>query len=146
MRTGLPWSTATWQMVANCSSRRLPVPTLPGLIRYLSSASAHVGKLREQQVAVVVEVADERSRAAGIEHPLLDFGNGRGGVRVFTVTRTISEPASASSMHWVAVPRASAVSVIVIDCTTIGAPPPTWTRPTFTPTVLWSLTSAMNSS
>jgi hypothetical protein len=30
------------------------------------------------------------------------------------------------------------VSVIVIDCTTIGAPPPTWTRPTFTPTVRWS--------
>ena len=42
-----------------------------------------------------------------------------------TVTRTISDPASASSMHCVAVARASAVSVIVIDCTTIGAPPPT---------------------
>ena len=40
MRTGLPWSTATLQIVANCSSRRLPVPTLPGLIRYLSSACA----------------------------------------------------------------------------------------------------------
>ncbi len=53
----------------------------------------------------------------------------------FTVTRTISEPAAASSMHCSAVARASAVSVIVIDCTTIGAPPPTWTRPTFTPTV-----------
>ena len=45
----------------------------------------------------------------------------------FTVTRTISDPASASSMHCAAVARASAVSVIVIDCTTIGAPPPTWT-------------------
>ena len=43
MRTGLPWSTATLQIVENCSSRRLPVPTLPGLIRYLSRASAHVG-------------------------------------------------------------------------------------------------------
>ena len=65
---------------------------------------------------------------------------------LLTVTRTISEPASASSMHCVAVDAASAVSVIVIDCTTIGAPPPTWTRPTFTPTVLWSLISAMNFS
>ena len=37
-----------------------------------------------------------------------------------TVTRTISEPASASSMHCAAVARASAVSVIVIDWTTIG--------------------------
>ena len=65
---------------------------------------------------------------------------------MLTVTRTISEPASASSMHCCAVPRASAVSVIVIDCTTTGAPPPTWTRPTFTPTVLWSLTTDMNFS
>ena len=60
-----------------------------------------------------------------------------------TVTRTISDPASASSMHCCAVAAASAVSVIVIDCTTMGAPPPTWTRPTFTPTVLWSLTTDM---
>src|SRR6188474_1274230 len=58
----------------------------------------------------------------------------------FTVTRTISDPASASSMHWRAVASASAVSVIVIDWTTTGAPPPTCTRPTRTPTVLWSLT------
>ena len=43
MRTGLPCSMATWQMVANCSSRRLPVPTLPGLMRYLSSARAASG-------------------------------------------------------------------------------------------------------
>ena len=43
MRTGLPWSRATWQIVANCSSRRVPVPTLPGLMRYLSSAAAHAG-------------------------------------------------------------------------------------------------------
>src|SRR5207247_10070966 len=55
----------------------------------------------------------------------------------FTVTRTISDPASASSMHCRAVAAASAVSVIVIDWTTTGAPPPTRTRPTLTPAVLW---------
>src|SRR5215207_4232737 len=60
-----------------------------------------------------------------------------------TVTRTISDPASASSMHCCAVDAASAVSVIVIDWTTTGAPPPTWTRPTLTPTVLWSFTNGM---
>src|SRR3982751_1046941 len=60
-----------------------------------------------------------------------------------TVTRTSSDPAAASSMHCSAVARASAVSVIVIDCTTTGAPPPTWTCPTFTPTVLWSFTDGM---
>ena len=75
MRTGLPWSIATLQIVANCSSRRRPVPTLPGLMRYLSSAAAQAGIPRQQQMAVVVEVADERRRAAGVEHPLLDLGD-----------------------------------------------------------------------
>ena len=75
MRTGLPLSAATWQIVVNCSSRRLPVPTLPGLIRYLSSAFAHVGILRQQDVPVVVEVADERRRDTRVEHALLDRGH-----------------------------------------------------------------------
>ncbi len=54
-----------------------------------------------------------------------------------TVTRTISEPASHNSMHCWAVPAASAVSVMVIDCTTTGAPPPTVMPPTATGTVRW---------
>ena len=36
---------------------------------------------------------------------------------VLTVMRTSSEPARASSLTWIAVPIASAVSVLVIDCT-----------------------------
>ena len=39
---------------------------------------------------------------------------------VLTVMRTISEPARASSLTWIAVPITSAVSVLVIDCTTTG--------------------------
>ena len=42
-----------------------------------------------------------------------------------TVMRTISEPARASAATWRTVPSTSAVSVLVIDCTTTGAPPPT---------------------
>ena len=38
--------------------------------------------------------------------------------------RTSSEPACASSLIWMAVPIASAVSVFVIDCTRTGASPP----------------------
>src|ERR1700740_3564141 len=53
----------------------------------------------------------------------------------FTVQRTISEPASANSIVCLNVASMSAVSVFVIDCTTIGAPPPTFTWPTFTPYV-----------
>ena len=79
MRTGRPRSTATLQMVANCSSRLRPVPTLPGLMRYLSSASAQSGIPREQQMAVVMKVANQRSRTASVHHSLLDFGDGGGG-------------------------------------------------------------------
>src|SRR5689334_4199523 len=66
-----------------------------------------------------------------------------------TVTRTISEPACASSMHCFAVEATSAVSVLAIDWTTTGAPPPTWTPrspPTRTPTVAWRFLSLIDPS
>src|SRR6202166_2914968 len=53
-----------------------------------------------------------------------------------TVMRTISEPARERAATWATVPSMSAVSVLVIDCTTIGAPPPTATLPTMTWVVL----------
>src|SRR5260370_31823334 len=53
-----------------------------------------------------------------------------------TVMRAISEPARDSAATWAMVPSISAVSVLVIDCTTIGAPPPTATLPTMTCVVL----------
>ena len=62
-------------------------------------------------------------------------GTARAASGVLTVTRTMSDPASASSMHCVAVAAASAVSVIVMLCTTTGAPPPTCTEPTRTAVV-----------
>ena len=51
-----------------------------------------------------------------------------------TVTRTSSDPARASEVTWATVPAMSAVSVLVIDWTTIGAAPPTVTEPTMTGT------------
>src|SRR5215831_1604229 len=53
-----------------------------------------------------------------------------------TVHLTISDPASASSTVCRNVASTSAVSVLVIDWTTIGAPPPTRTCATCTPYVL----------
>src|ERR1700730_4137823 len=54
------------------------------------------------------------------------------------VIRTSSEPARASAATWAAVPSTSAVSVLVIDWTAIGAPPPARTaalpEPMRTPT------------
>ena len=67
---------------------------------------------------------------------LLDFGTAAAASGMFTVMRTSSEPAWASSRHCCVVAATSAVSVLVMDCTTTGAPPPTWILPTFTPTVL----------
>ena len=58
---------------------------------------------------------------------------------MLTVMRTSSEPARASSMHCVEVDLTSTVSVFAIDWTTTGAPPPTITLPTRTPTVWWRL-------
>ena len=46
--------------------------------------------------------------------------------------RTSSEPARHSSNTWRAVASASAVSVLVMDCTTTGAPPPIATLSTIT--------------
>ena len=54
---------------------------------------------------------------------------------VLTVTRTSCEPAWARRATWIAVASASAVSVFVIDWTTIGWALPTRTPPTSTLTV-----------
>ncbi len=58
------------------------------------------------------------------------WGTAAAAASLFTVTRTSSEPARARAAHWRMVPSISAVSVLVIDCTTIGASLPTRTPPT----------------
>ena len=107
-----------------------------GIDAVLVERRGAVGIARQQQVAVVVEVADERRRAAGVEHALLDLGHGG---RRFRHVDGDAHHLRAGLGQLDALPRraaASAVSVIVIDCTTTGAPPPTCTGPTRTPTVL----------
>src|SRR5262245_19144171 len=51
---------------------------------------------------------------------------------LLTVISTSSEPARASALTCATVESTSAVSVLVIDCTTTGAGPPTVTEPTRT--------------
>ena len=48
------------------------------------------------------------------------LGTAAAACSVFTVTRTSSEPARASAITWLTVEATSAVSVLVMDCTTIG--------------------------
>ena len=135
MRTGLRCRQAVSIIAANCGSRLLPRPTLPGLMRYLSSASAQAGcaasslcplKWKSPTSGTSQSAARSRSRTCG---------TAAAASSVLTVTRTSSEPASASSRTWRAVASTSAVSVFVIDCTTTGAPPPTVTAPMRTATV-----------
>ena len=51
---------------------------------------------------------------------------------VLTVSRTISEPARHNSATCFTLEATSEVSVLVIDCTTTGLPPPTVTPPIWT--------------
>ena len=80
IRTGLPWSMATLQIVAKRSSRRAPVPTLPGIDPVLVERGRALRVAGQEQVTVVVEVADQRRLAAGVQHPPLDLGDCSGGL------------------------------------------------------------------
>src|SRR6202521_5302801 len=76
----------------------------------------------------------------------LIFGTAAAASSRSTVMRTSSEPACASAATWRAVPSTSAVSVLVMDCTTMAAPPPTVTAPTRTPTERRSAAPALIST
>ena len=121
MRTGLPLSMATWTMARKLSSWCLP-PTLPGLMRYLARALRAVGILDEENVPVVVEVADDRAPPPGSTI----VGNGAG--------RRVGVHGDAHQLAARRVERARparpcrprpAVSVLVMDWTTMGRSPPT---------------------
>src|SRR5262245_6368371 len=61
-------------------------------------------------------------------------GTARAAASLLTVTRTSSLPATCRARTWATVAGTSAVSVLVIDCTTMGRSPPTPTPPTSTGT------------
>ena len=91
------------------------------------------GVLGQQRVAVVVEVADQgHARRPSAPRRSRMRGTALAASSRSTVMRTISEPARARSAVWRAVASTSAVSVLVIDCTTMGALPPMTTPPTLT--------------
>src|ERR1700722_3013538 len=132
MRTGLRYLTAVSIISANCGSRLLPRPTLPGLIRSFPNASAQAGcalsslwplKWKSPTSGVLMPCASRRSRMRG---------TAAADSSLLTVTRTSSDPARASALTCATVPSMSAVSVLVMDCTTMGEAPPMETEPTFT--------------
>src|SRR5882724_8015473 len=70
-------------------------------------------------------------------------GTARAASSLFTVTRTSSLPAAWSALTWATVPAISAVSVLVMDWTTIGRSLPTLMPPTSTVTVFLRLAKLM---
>jgi len=74
-----------------------------------------------------VEVAHDRYTNAALVQSLTMAGMAAAASSLFTVTRTISDPASARLQPAQFVPETSAVSVLVIDCTTTGTSQPTRT-------------------
>ena len=82
-----------------------------------------------------MEVADDRHRHADPVQLLHDAGTAAAAASLLTVTRTSSLPARASASTCRTAAATSAVSVLVMDWTTIGCPEPTGTPPTRTATV-----------
>src|SRR5580704_8251006 len=72
------------------------------------------------------------------------LGTAAAAASVLTVTRTSSDPACASAMVWLTVDWTSAVSVLVMDWTTMGWSPPTQTLPILTGTEARRVIAGMN--
>ena len=88
----------------------------------------------QQLVAVVVEVADQRHVDAHRGEPLADVRHGGGGLVAVDGDAHELGAGARQRRDLATVASTSAVSVLVIDCTTIGAPPPTITPPILTGT------------
>ena len=104
-------------------------PTLPGLMRYLSSACAQAGG-RPAACGRCSENRRSAARRRPTAQPLADM---RDGGRRFVAIDGDAHEFGAGARERRDLARGtstSAVSVLVIDCTTIGAPPPTVTPPT----------------
>ena len=79
MRTGFWFSTATSIMVRKLLSSLRPMPTFPGIDAVFRQGAGALGILLEQDVAVVVEVADDRNPHALFIELLNDRRDGGGG-------------------------------------------------------------------
>ncbi len=102
MRTGLPFAIATSTICANCSSCRLRAD-VARVDAVLGKRRGAVGVLGQQQMAVVVKVADERHADAQPSSCWRMTGTACAAASLLTVTRTSSEPACASCATWIAV-------------------------------------------
>ena len=98
----------------------------------VAGVDAHLGDAGldglEREHVIEMDIGDDRDRATAARWPRIASAASLS----FTVTRTMSHPASAAPTICATVPATSAVLVLVIVCTDSGAPPPTAMPPTFT--------------
>ena len=120
MRIGTPAAVARSATSATFSGP----PMLPGLSRtqWAPASIALSASVWLKWMSAMTGIGDSRTIVRSASTSL-----SRG-----TATRTMSAPASATRRIWSIVAARFAVSVLVMVCTTTGAPPPTWTPPTVT--------------
>src|SRR5690606_7329472 len=119
MRMGTPASAAAFAISATLSSNFL---MLPGFTRTAAQPASIAAKtyLGWKWMSAITGICDLRTIAGSASTSSCDG----------TATRTIWHPAAVSSAICCKVAFTSAVTVVVIDCTETGAPPPTGTEPT----------------
>ena len=100
-----------------------------GIDAVLGQRPGALGILLQQDVSVVVEVADDGDAHALRSSCSTMRATAAAASSLLTVTRTSSDPARARAATCLTVEGMSAVSVLVIDCTTTGASLPTRTPP-----------------
>src|SRR6266536_4227166 len=119
IRIGTPAAVAALAISPTLSSNFL---MLPGLTRTAAQPASIAAKtyLGWKWMSAITGICDLRAIGASASASSCDG----------TATRTIGQPAAVSSAICWRVALTSAVSEVVIDCTLIGAPPPTGTGPT----------------
>ena len=124
IRIGTPASAAALAISPTLSSNFL---MLPGLTRTAAQPASMAAKtyLGWKWMSAMTGICDLRAMAGSASTSSWDG----------TATRTIWQPDAVSSAICCSVALTSAVSVVVIDCTETGAPPPTGTEPT----MIWRL-------
>src|SRR5659263_15435 len=119
MRMEVPWSFAAWAISFTWSSNFL---MLPGFTRTAPQPASIAAKTYRGWKWM--------SAITGIWDFIAMIGSASASLSVGQATRTMSHPEAVSSAICCRVALMSQVLVVVIDCTEIGAPPPTSTSPT----------------
>src|SRR5450631_3002456 len=97
-------------------------------MRYLASATAHAGCSRRSLWPLKWKSPIKGTLTPNCARRSRIGATAAAAALVLTVMRTSSEPARARDFTCCAVPSMSSVSVLVIDCTTMGFAPPTRTE------------------